>query len=186
MRNELVVAALLASCAILGVGCGKKEEPKKGAGVTPPVAQATRTLIAADSALKIEPPFQIGSDPQAAGGKYVGAPKATDPAGKNKPCNAVYEFTVTQPGAYYLWIRKKWAGGCENSLLVQMDDKPEFIFGEDGTYERWDWVDAMRRTFALTAGKHTLVIKNREDESKFDQILLIADKDYVPQGIEEK
>jgi len=186
MRNELVVAALLASCAILGVGCGKKEEPKKGAGVTPPVAQATRTLIAADSALKIEPPFQIGSDPQAAGGKYVGTPKAADPAGKNKPCTAVYEFTVTQPGAYYLWIRKKWAGGCENSLLVKVDDKPEFIFGEDGTYDRWDWIDAMRRTFDLAPGKHALVIKNREDESKFDQILFIADKDYVPQGIEEK
>ena len=62
----------------------------------------------------------------------------------------------------------------------------EFIFGEDGTYERWDWLTAMARSFELKEGKHALVIKNREDESKFDQILFIADKDYVPQGIEEK
>ena len=188
MKNGFVIAAPMILSILLAAGCGKKEEPAKGAGSAPAVTavQTPKIVIEAASALKIEPPFQIGSDPQASGGKYVGAPKAADAAGKNKACNAVCEFTAPKAGTYYLWIRKKWAGGCENSLFVKVDDQNEFIFGEDGTYDRWDWLTAMARSFELKEGKHALVIKNREDESKFDQILFIADKDYVPQGIEEK
>jgi hypothetical protein len=188
MKKSLIIIFPIILSILLAAGCGKKEEAAKGAGSAPAVvaAQTPKIVIAAAAALKIETPFQIGSDPQATGGKYVGAPKAADAAGKNKACTAVYEFTAPKAGTYYLWIRKKWAGGCENSLFVKLDDQNEFIFGEDGTYERWDWLTAMARSFELKEGKHALVVKNREDESKFDQILFIADKDYVPQGIEEK
>ncbi len=184
MRSRWVLVASLA--VLLGVcaGCGKKEEPDKGGAPLVSSLQTPRILIAATDALKIEPPFQVANDPNAAGGKYLFVPKKPDGKDKNKPCTATYEFTVATPGAYRLWIRKNWAGGCSNSLFVKLDDQPEFIFGEDGTYERWDWTCAIGKSFDLAAGKHALVIKNREDDSKFDQLLFIADKDYVPQGIE--
>ena len=188
MKKAYFIAASLAVAVLLSAGCGKKEEAAKGAGLPaqPAQVQVSRVLIAAASALKIEPPFRVVADFKAADGKYVGTPLGPNGEHTNKPCTASYEFTVPKTDTYYLWIRKNWSGGCSNSLFVKLDDQPEFIFGEDGTYDHWDWVDAMRRKFDLSAGKHKMVIKNREDDSKFDQILFIANKDYVPQGIEEK
>lgn len=183
MRRCLCVG-LCVALIVADVGCSKEETKKQPRSTTPLASalQAPKIVIAATAAVKIEPPFQVRSDPAAVGGQYIVAPK--NQKEKNKACVAVYEFTVPKTDTYYLWIRKNWAGGCSNSLFVKIDDHPEFIFGEDGTYERWDWTNAIGKSFNLAAGKHTLVIKNREDDSKFDQILLIADKDYVPQGIE--
>jgi hypothetical protein len=187
MRAGVGVLVLSAVIAFLGVGCGKTETPSTApAGSSPLVtpAEKPKIVIAATAAVKIEAPFQVATDPTAAGGKFVFAPLGPKEEHTNKPCTATYEFAVAQAGDYCLWIHKKWSGGCSNSLFVKMDDQPEFIFGEDATYDRWDWTSAIGKSFNLTAGKHTLVIKNREDDSKFDQILLIADKDYVPVAIE--
>jgi hypothetical protein len=189
MKNRLSITILVVALVALGCGCGKSEKPPTSTGgPTSPVTRAepTKILMAASSALKIEPPFQVAVDPAAAGGKYVVSPKdpKADKSAKNRPCVASYEFTVSKPDTYFLWIRKNWEGGCSNSLFVKLDDQPEFIFGEDGTYERWDWTNAIGKSFNLKAGKHSLLIKNREDGSKFDQILFVADKDYVPVGIE--
>ena len=64
-----------------------------------------------------------------------------------------------------------------------------FLFGEDATYKTWHWVKyPVSRTVKplnLTEGKHTLTFFNREDGVRLDQILLSADKRFVPMDIEK-
>ena len=150
-----------------------------------------RILINMASPKEIKAPMAITSDPKAAKGKYLGAPEGPNHKEKSKGGFAVYEFGVKVEGRYKFWGRKNWCCGCGNSLTIQFDGKKRVTFGEDGTYDSWQWLLYDKKTFKLKKGKHTLKITNREDGSKIDQVLLLLKEDdeddegYVPVGIEE-
>jgi len=169
----LPVAVFVTSCS------------RETADIEPLAARAPRILIEAESAKSIQPPVAVFESADASGGKFLEAPEGPDHEEISVGGSAEYEFSVTTAGEYVLWIRKNWSGACGNSLLVKIDDLPEVVFGEDGTYDTWDWALAVGRKFSLAPGAHTLTIKNREDGAKFDQILLTTDTKYVPVGIEE-
>lgn len=99
---------------------------------------------------------------------------------------ASFTFTVDSDGDYYLWCRTWWLDECSNSFLINIDEAKPFIFGEDSTFKTWHWVKAPARLkqLTLTKGKHTLTFRNREDGVYLNQILLTADKKYVPVDIE--
>ena len=88
-----------------------------------------------------------------------------------------------------LWCRVWWNGECSNSFTVKIDDQPPFLFGEDATYKTWHWVrypvSRTAKPIDLTAGDHSLVLLNREDGVRIDQILLSSDKRFVPVDIEK-
>jgi len=178
MRKASVVVNLLLLIALCS--CGRQPEH-----ATPLLQEAPRIVIEAEAADEIVPPVAVFEDEQASGGRYLLAPEGPDHQELSKGGSARYTFTVKKPGRYVLWIRKNWCCSCGNSLLVSVDGGKEFIFGEDGTYGRWDWARAIGKEFDLSAGQHTLLIKNREDGAKFDQILLTTDKKYVPVGVEK-
>jgi len=79
-------------------------------------------------------------------------------------------------------------GACGNSVFVKVDEagKPMAV-GNDGTYNAWHWLKVpVPQPYELGAGKHQIIVLNREDGIRLDQLLLTGDLEYVPQGIEEE
>ena len=101
--------------------------------------------------------------------------------------DATCAFLVPKGGTYALWCRVWWLDECGNSFTMTIDDGKPFTFGQDGTYKEWHWVKAPPafRKISLKEGRHTLRIQNREDGARLDQIVLTANRRYVPVGIEK-
>ena len=155
---------------------------------------ATQIVIEAESAVEIEAPVAKGTTPAnaviekaASGGAFLFIKEGAGNPPKLNKGFAKYEFEVEKAGAYRLWARVRWEGECSNSFMVQIDDRPAFLFGEDATFNVWHWVRypvaRMAPLMRLSKGKHVLVFRNREDGVALDQILLTTDKRVVPVGI---
>ncbi len=157
------------------------------------VDQGERILMEAENAVEIVPTVLLASDPRASMGRCIeiaeGAGKPSANSKKKVFGHARYVFEVKKPGIYYLWGRKFWRDGCGNSFTIKLDEMPDMTFGGDGTYERWTWIRLnIPRGLVLESGEHVLLVKNREDGVKLDQILITnihPDEGGVPQGIEE-
>ncbi len=72
---------------------------------------------------------------------------------------------------------------------MRIDDGAPFLFGENATYRVWHWVkypvSRMSAPLRLKQGRHTLLFKNREDGVRLDQVILSAEKRFVPVEIEK-
>jgi hypothetical protein len=135
----------------------------------------------AEEVVKVDFPLKVTmkKDKDISGAGYVEIP--WDPEKKNAGRGeATYKFTIEESGLYYLWARTWWANGCGNSIDVIIDNYPKAMLGEDGTYDRWHWVDAKGVKFNLSKGEHTLKLLNRESGIRVDQFFLTQDRDYVP------
>ncbi|NOZ24242.1 MAG: hypothetical protein GXP25_24465 [Planctomycetes bacterium] len=193
MKKRLAIAVI----CVFAAGCGKSDSKPtsaaaggQGAAEVPAVTlikTAPKIVIEAEAATKLVPPMKVCADAQASGARYAEAPEGPNHKELSKGGSATYEFEVAEPGKYVLWIRKNWCCGCGNSLTVSVDGAKDLMFGGDATYGKWDWqrvTDPAKPgtplTYNFAKGKHTLTIGNREDGSKFDQILFIQDNEYVP------
>lgn len=200
MKRFLAVPALLFSS--LGLWCcskgAKAPTPpsrtvtEKPGNPTPKAVGTGRILLEAEDAQEIQPLFRIAANAAASGNKCIEVPGDAGgkvaPSGKDLPGHAKFVFTVKHPGHYHLWGRAFWLDGCGNSFTMKLDDGDEHTFGNDGTYERWHWIEwRVRNGLKLDAGKHTLLVKCRESGTLLDQILLTTvepDDGGIPQGIE--
>ena len=121
-------------------------------------------------------------------GAVISIPEKSGNPPKRCQGSATYELDLPVKGLYTLWCRVWWGGECSNSFTVKINDTPAILFGEDATYKVWHWVKyPVSRTtpkISLKAGKHTLRIDNREDGIMVDQIMISADKRFVPVDIE--
>ena len=185
------------------LGCGKSDsqpksgKPAAGTGDAPVpqismIKMAPRILIEAENG-KIQPPMKVFRDAKASQGGFVEAPEGPNHKEISIGGSVTHTFVVEEPGAYVLWIRKSWTSGCGNSLTVSVDGGKEITFGGDATYGKWDWKrvpdpaqPGQPLLCTLTKGTHTIAIGNREDGSRYDQILLIQDSEYVPVSIEKE
>lgn len=167
-------------------------------GILPVLVSAQdRVLIEAETATDLQEPLAIidAAKPDAvqvakgaSGDKYLEvAPGKGKPAEGAPTGQAALKFTVAKAGTYVLWARCFWQDGCGNSVTMQLDDKPAFTFGQDSTYNAWHWVKVPPplAQMKLSRGEHKLVLRNREDGVRFDQILLVNDARYVPVDIED-
>lgn len=148
-----------------------------------------RICIEAESASRIEFPMRISPKaPDHVSGQCLEIKEGIGNPPKVMAGKAVYELNIQKEQSYYLWCRVWWNGECSNSLNISLDRKKPFLFGEDSTYREWHWVRyPISRTACplfLTKGKHRLELLNREDGVWIDQILLSADKRFVPVDIE--
>ena len=171
MKNILVIAVFCAwgTCAALAAGY--------------------KVCFEAETALSCEAPMAVFSNGVAgASGTYLEIPEGAGNPPKLMAGKAVFNVEVPEDGPVTLWCRVWWEGECSNSFTIGFDDQPTFLFGEDATYKAWHWVKyPISRTVApiqLAKGKHTLVFHNREDGVRLDQVLLSADKRFVPIDIE--
>lgn len=161
-------------------------------------AAAERILLEAEQAERVNkpmavvlasntPPATAGAAAAAAGG-YLEIPEGAGNPPALVAGEAALTFDVAADGSFFLWLRVWWEGECSNSLTVQLDDRPPFLMGEDATFRVWHWVrfpvSRLTPPFALARGRHTLTLRNREDGVRVDQIILSADKRFVPVDIE--
>jgi hypothetical protein len=167
--------------------------------VAVPALAGPVTCFEAESATRVDPPMQSVSAAEApsrdaarfaalASGKgFIAVPQGKGNPPKVEGGEAELSFALDADGRQTLWARVWWFDECGNSLTMQIDDGPPFTFGQDSTFKRWHWVKAPDRLkqLDLKAGPHTLIIRNREDGVRVDQVLFSRDKRYVPVGIEE-
>jgi hypothetical protein len=155
-----------------------------------------RICIEAESATNVVAPMRIADAAAtnaaivvagASGNKYLEIPKGAGNPPKVNEGEARLPFDVDEAGDYTLWGRVYWLSECNSSFTMSIDDSLSFTFGKDATFNVWHWVKAPPRLkmLTLTKGKHVLVIRNRQDGVRLDQVLLTLDKQYVPVGTEE-
>lgn len=163
----------------------------------PFAAFSSTVILEAEKAVEVEAPMVLETPASSTSadvlhtpscGAYLHIPeKAGNPPALEKGF-ARYEVEIPDAGGYYVWARVLWEGECSNSFTVQIDSNPPFIFGEDMTFNAWHWVkypvSRVAKPIQLSAGKHTVIFRNREDGVSIDQILLTTEKRKVPVGIE--
>lgn len=152
-------------------------------------ARGVKICFEAETADLCEAPMVVVSNGiDGASGPYLEIPEGAGNPPQIKTGKAVFTVDVPEDDSFTLWCRVWWEGECSNSFNVKADDQPVFLFGEDATYKVWHWVKyPVSRTtppLKLAKGKRTLTFHNREDGVRLDQILLSADKRFVPVEIE--
>jgi len=153
------------------------------------MAAGHKLCFAAVSATEVEAPMVVVTNGVAgASGPYLEIPDGSGNPPKVTVGKAVYTVDIPADADYTLWARVYWEDECSNSFTVVIGDQPGFLFGENATYKVWHWVKyPVARTakpIRLTKGTHTLTFHNREDGVRLDQILLSADRRFVPVDIE--
>jgi hypothetical protein len=132
-------------------------------------------------------PFVSASDSKASAGKYAWVPNGE---GRNsKPENdagtIVFTFDIPAAGDYAFWGRVLAKNGRDNSFFVAVDNG-DFAAWHVKKSTSWIW-DSLKHgsssdlVMYLEAGRHTLTIKQREDGTKLDKILITNDPSYVPE-----
>ena len=91
-----------------------------------------------------------------------------------------------------IWGRVFAPTGKDDSFFVSIDDGDYALWHVQNS-ETWAWDPVSNRdvggdvrdafnpaVYYLEAGEHTLIIKQREDGTKIDRILITNDMEYVP------
>ena len=130
-------------------------------------------------------PMQIMNDASASGGKYVEVP-AQYPDDSN--AKVVFTFNVAEEADFVVWGRVQSGDHLHDSFKVIMDEQPEIVWHISGKYNwTWDQVYILNGAdpviFRLTAGTHTLGIKNREWGSKLDKVIITSDLSFNPSSL---
>ncbi|MCE5218707.1 hypothetical protein LLH03_16970 [bacterium] len=86
-----------------------------------------------------------------------------------------FSFTTPDAGTYDVWVRVLWPATTANSYFLQVDDGEAVVLGQDEAFGRWHWVKAAR-AYPLTAGKHTLLLRTRETDTRADVVVIAPAK----------
>jgi hypothetical protein len=134
-------------------------------------------------------PMQTALDEEASSSTYAWVPNSSGTGGV-----AEYQFTVPTTGTYTVWGRVISNSLSDDSFFVAMDSGPDALWDTKlGGTEVWVWDRVIHRAgalpgegvepvqYTLTAGPHTLQIKQRENGTKLDKLLITNDLSYVPQ-----
>ncbi len=203
MAKPLRIATLMLFIALFALqpGCERRGTPPNSVAPTPSPTpsqtgnnvvtvdidlstdSASRILLEAEAG-RIKEPMKVFADKAASGGKYVLAPEGPDHKEINKGGDVAITFKVEEAGKYEMWLRVWWHCGCANSFGVSLDGKAHDDIGNNN-YGAWQWMRIKAGPLGLSAGDHLLVVTNREDGARLDQVLLIQDSEYVPTGIEK-
>ncbi len=127
-------------------------------------------------------PMQIMNDSNASNGKYVEVPIEYS---NDSEAKVVFNFVVAEEADFVVWGRVQSGDYLHDSFKVIMDEQPEVIWHISGKYSwTWDQVYVLNgedpTIFHLTAGTHTLGIKNREWASKLDKVIITSNLSFSP------
>ena len=143
--------------------------------------------LEAEYADTIVRPLEVVDDEDEASGKYIYVPNGAGSQYKPGPIMATYKVNITQTGRYVLWGRVKASNTNDNSFFVQIDDGHNNLWEvETGNDWHWDLVNDRDNTdsveFFLTNGKHTINVRQADDGTKLDKLLLTNKMDFIPSG----
>jgi hypothetical protein len=128
----------------------------------------------------VNSPMERDADNSASSGMYVWVRNGSGSGG-----SATYTFNVSKSGKYIIWARVAAPNNNDDSFYVSVDG------GSQSTWDltlssKWVWDKVSHRgganpvTYNLSAGKHTLLIKQREDGAKLDEFIITDDLNYRP------
>lgn len=137
-------------------------------------------------------PMVLGKNTKASGGKYIWVPNGkgniSDPLSVGG--EAVYSFSVPTSGTYRVWARVIANNVGNNSFFVSMDYGAIIAWHTAlGGKKTWIWdqtkgqKDPNAASFYLEAGTHTLAIKQMEDGTKLDSILITTQSGWIPETV---
>lgn len=136
---------------------------------------------------RLQAPMQAARDTSASGGVYVVVPDGDDNgAPEGRAGYAEMRFTVPETEEYVIYGRVRAPGSNDNSFYVSVDGGEEVAWHTHGpdsetTSEEWTWDlvssgegDAIRdpHVFQLEEGEHVLRIRNREDGTELDEVVV--------------
>jgi len=157
------------------------------------VGAAARVWVEAEAGGSVAP-MVVASDGTASLGQYVWTPNGTGTVSTPSAAGGSVSVTFSVPmaGNYVVWGRVRSASGEDDSFWVSMDAGAYALWDTvPGGYGVWGWDAVSHRgganpvVYALAAGSHTLVIKQREDGAKLDRLVITNDPLYVPTGLGE-
>ncbi len=130
--------------------------------------------------------MEIARDADASSEGFIWVPEGS---GRSKDPDAesgyaVITFDVSSAGNYVIWGRTISQNG-HNSFFISVDDG-DYALWDTQVSTSWVWDKISHREGAdpvhyyLKAGEHTLKIKQREDGTKIDKIIITRDMGFVP------
>jgi hypothetical protein len=128
--------------------------------------------------------FEIGQDENASNSAYIYTPDTPD-GSMNHLGTAEYNFEIEEAGVYKVTGRVLAQTPDSDSVYITMDNFPWYEWDMVRSTD-WIWTfatqrrpsgsaafrDAIDLTFELEAGAHTLKIRNREDGTKLDVLVI--------------
>ena len=151
---------------------------RAGAKAAATVAQ----VIEAEAAAVIVPPFRVGADGTASGGKFLWMPG--EPGGKNdsRIARAVWAVHVPKAGRYRLWGRVQTPTPSDDSFFVRVRQHARDVLARSawhtGVHKAWRWVPVTVETarrpveIPLASGAATIEFHCREDGARLDAVCL--------------
>ncbi|UCF92201.1 MAG: hypothetical protein JSW39_28710 [Desulfobacterales bacterium] len=134
-------------------------------------------------------PMEAAEDADTSAGGYIVVPNGNGDVWDSSQVagDAVYTFQVAAAGDYVIWGRVLAVSGGDDSFFIAVDDGGYALWdAQQADTWVWDLVNDRNGSdpviYHLDAGEHTLVVKQREDGTKIDRILITSDRQYVPEG----
>ena len=129
--------------------------------------------------------WEIKSDPQASGGKFITIRAGLDspqvvPEGDNGALTI--PFTTTKDTKYYAYARVNCPSADDDSFWLRIDGNDFAAVNGLGT-QGWQWVKLTASE--LEPGKHTLTLRYREDGALLDRIA-ITTYPFGPGGLDSE
>ena len=167
-------------------GDGVSDGEEINVGSDPTIPELIKIWFEAEDG-DIYAPIKIADNLSASAGGYIEA------SSNNRRGYAQYTFDIQQPGDYIIWGRVISNSRASDSFLVSVDNRRNLTWHtKQGGKNIWAWDLVSKRQYSdprdtsnpyiyyLTAGTHTLNIKQREKGTKIDQILITNDLNFVP------
>ena len=136
---------------------------------------------------RLQPPTQAARDTFASGGAFVAVPDGeSNDAPEGGPGYAEMHFSVPETGQYVVYGRVRAPNSNDNSFYVSIDGGEEVAWHAPGPSSEdtaagwtWDLVSSGEGdditdpyVFTLEEGEHVLRIRNREDGTELDEVVV--------------
>ncbi len=141
--------------------------------------QAGQTMEAEDAAL-IVPPFVMGGDERASGGKFIWSPGPGAGVGAGSLGRAVWLVNVPADGPYRISARVRTARAQKNSLFIRIRQHNRDLLPrrtwETGLHKQWKWIRLRGDTgkaqarLRLGAGPAMVEILSRPNGTRIDAV----------------
>jgi hypothetical protein len=144
------------------------------------VSGRTNTFIEAERYTNRGGRFVVQSDSSRSAGAYMTI--AGSGMRKDSGTYVSFDLSVSDGGTFYVWLLGYGPNDSADSFFVQADSGSNIE--AHLARGKWSWKRA-DGTIKLPSGMHILKIKNREDGSRVDKMLLTKDKGSVPVDLGE-